>query len=246
MSEKLQKIIAKHGLGSRREIERWLEAGRVTVNGQLAKLGDRADESALIQIDGKTLDSSPTTAQPIVLLYHKPEGEVCTRHDPEGRPTVFDNLPAPPNGRWVMVGRLDYNTSGLLLFTNDGELANRLMHPKFHLSRVYNVRVYGTVMPEVLTKLRTNVMLEDGPAHFDKLELLNGTRRNQWYQVTISMGRNRIVRRLWESQDIKVNRLIRVGFGNIMLPSSLEVGQCNILSPAQTKKLNTFLPDQFD
>ncbi len=235
-TEKLQKILANRGLGSRREIEGWIEAGRVSVDGKVAKLGDRANEAAVIAIDSKTVKSA-AAALPAVLIYHKPEAEVCTRHDPEGRPTVFNHLPAPPSGRWVMVGRLDYNTSGLLLFTNNGEFANRMMHPRFHQSRVYKVRVYGTVDAKVLSRLQTGIQLEDGEAHFDTLEFVGGEGRNQWYQVSVSMGRNRIVRRLWESQDIKVNRLIRVSFGSISLPSSLLAGQCQFLDQSEVLKL---------
>lgn len=235
-SEKLQKILAKRGLGSRREIERWIAAGRITVDGHTAKLGDRADDNANIQIDGKPIKPAAVNNTE-VLIYHKPEGEVCTRHDPEGRPTVFDRLPSPSCGRWVMVGRLDYNTSGLLLFTNNGELANQLMHPKFHLRRVYAVRVYGAVDAAVLLRLQNNVSLEDGDAHFDTLEFMGGEGRNQWYQVSISIGKNRIVRRLWESQNIQVNRLRRISFGNIILPRSLLAGQSRLLTAHEIKSL---------
>jgi 23S rRNA pseudouridine2605 synthase len=237
MTEKLQKILAKTGLGSRREIERWIEAGRVSLNGKIAKLGDRAEADAEIQLDGQPIKKLNNPTSPAVLIYHKPEGEVCTRHDPEGRPTVFAHLPPPPAGRWVMVGRLDFNTSGLLLFTNDGELANRLMHPKFHLTRTYKVRIYGGVDNAILSRLQTGVQLEDGVARFDSVEFIGGEGRNQWYQVSISMGRNRIVRRLWESQDIKVNRLIRTSFGRITLPRELAVGQSRLLAEGEVLKL---------
>lgn len=238
MSEKLQKVLAQAGLGSRREMERWIEAGRIHVNHTLAKLGDRVDCSAHISVDGQPLKSSPATgAQPSVLMYHKPVGELCTRHDPEGRPTVFEQLPAPPSGRWVMVGRLDYNTSGLLLFTNDGELANQLMHPSFHLKRVYAVRVYGAVPDGILANLKRGVELEDGRAYFDSIESMGGEGRNHWYKVSVSMGRNRIVRRLWESQAVKVNRLMRIEYGPLLLPRTLEAGQYALVPTIEVNRL---------
>lgn len=238
MSEKLQKVLAQLGLGSRREIERWIAAGRIQVNDQTAKLGDRVDSQARIKLDGKPIKlTTLTTVTPVVLMYHKPEGEMCTRHDPEGRATVFDHLPPPPSGRWVMVGRLDYQTSGLLLFTNDGALANQLMHPSFHLKRVYAVRVYGEVTPDTLSRLQRGVRLEDGLAKFDIIEPMSGEGRNHWYKVTVAMGRNRIVRRLWESQDISVNRLIRLEFGPLVLPRSLNAGEWQLLRAEQAEHL---------
>lgn len=240
MNEKLQKVLARAGLGSRREMETWIEAGRIKVNGAIAQLGMRVDDTAQISVDGKLLQQEQTvktSALPAVLIYHKPEGEVCTRSDPEGRPTVFDQLPKPPFGRWIIVGRLDFNTSGLLLFTNDGELANKLMHPSNHLQRIYTVRVYGAITEEILNKLQQGVMLEDGKAHFDKIEKMTGTGTNNWYEVSVSMGRNRIVRRLWESQDIKINRLIRTQFGPIVLPKTLKPGQFILLSRTNVELL---------
>lgn len=238
MTEKLQKILAQAGLGSRREMERWIEAGRIHVNHTIAKLGDRVDSQAYIEVDGHPLKISANTAvQPTVLMYHKPIGELCTRYDPEGRPTVFDSLPPPPSGRWIVVGRLDYNTSGLLLFTNDGELANQLMHPSFHVTRVYAVRVYGMVLDSVLDQLEQGVMLEDGEAHFDTIESMGGDGRNHWYKVRVSMGRNRIVRRLWEAQSVKVNRLMRIEFGPLVLPRDLQAGQHRFLTNAEIAQL---------
>jgi 23S rRNA pseudouridine2605 synthase len=242
MSEKLQKILAQAGLGSRREMERWIEAGRVCVNHAMAKLGDRVDSEALIEVDGYPLKTPENTAaQPTVLMYHKPIGELCTRYDPEGRPTVFDQLPAPPSGRWIVVGRLDYNTSGLLLFTNDGELANQLMHPSFHLTRVYAVRVYGMVLDSVLDQLEQGVELEDGEAHFDSVESMGGDGRNHWYKVRVSMGRNRIVRRLWEAQSVKVSRLMRIEFGPLVLPRDLDAGKYRLLATDEVEKLKNSL-----
>lgn len=238
MTEKLQKILAQAGLGSRREMERWIEAGRVQVNHHPAKLGDRADITATIHVDGKPIKiPSSTQTLPALLMYHKPLGEVCTRHDPEGRPTVFDHLPPPPLGRWIIVGRLDYNTSGLLLFTNDGKLANQLMHPSFHLKRVYAARIYGTADTTVLNRLQQGVLLEDGHARFDTLESMGGEGKNHWYRVSVSMGRNRIVRRLWESQGVQVNRLMRLEFGPLCLPRSLKAGEHCLLPATEVRAL---------
>jgi 23S rRNA pseudouridine2605 synthase len=174
-----------------------------------------------------------------VLLYHKPEGEVCTRHDPEKRPTVFDNLPRLQRGRWVAVGRLDFNTAGLLLFTTDGELANTLMHPKAQIEREYAVRIFGEVNSTLLEKLKKGVMLEDGIAKFDQIIDAGGEGHNHWYHVILHEGRNRQVRRLWESQDVKVNRLIRVRYGSVVLPRELRKGHMKELSPAEIKRLGT-------
>jgi 23S rRNA pseudouridine2605 synthase len=226
MSEKLQKILAAHGLGPRREMEQWISAGRITVNGKIAQLGDRVDEMAQLAVDGGTLLSSRVrTSKPVLLLYHKPVGEICTAADPEGRPTVFDRLPKPPSGRWVMVGRLDYNTSGLLLFTNDGELAHKLMHPSSAHQRVYAVRLLGNLSKELSRKLCQGVVLSDGLAHFASIEPMKQEGMHQWYRVSISMGRNRIVRRLFESQGFQVNRLVRLSFGTIKLPKDLAPGE---------------------
>ena len=231
MSEKLQKVMARMGLGSRREIERWIAIGRVTINQIPAKLGDRVDHTSQLTLDGKPiLGHFEPLIQQSVLMYHKPIGELCTRHDPEGRPTVFDALPKLSAGRWVIIGRLDFNTSGLLLFTNDGELAHRLIHPSFHLKRTYAVRVYGHVSDALLNRLKTGIFLEDGKSHFDSITSMGGEGKNHWYQVSISMGRNRIVRRLWESQGIKVNRLTRIAFGGLLLPDSLKAGKYQLLS----------------
>jgi 23S rRNA pseudouridine2605 synthase len=225
MTEKLQKVLARIGLGSRRELEEWIAAGRASVNGKISKLGDRVGESDVIRVDGRVIHR--TRLRPVsrrVLMYHKPVGEVCTRSDPEGRPTIFDRLPRLTNARWVAVGRLDINTSGLLLLTNDGELANKLMHPSTELEREYAVRVLGSVAPEVLERLHTGVMLEDGEAHFDEIVDGGGEGANHWYRVVLREGRNREVRRLWESQGVTVSRLIRVRYGNATLPRFLRIG----------------------
>jgi 23S rRNA pseudouridine2605 synthase len=238
-TEKLQKVLARTGIASRRTIEEWISHGRVSVNAKLAKLGDRVDLDAEICVDGKPVEVSPDLeSAPRILIYHKPEAEICTRHDPEGRPTVFDHLPKlSASGRWIMVGRLDYNTSGLLLFTNDGDIANQLMHPSSNIEREYAVRVYGVVSEAILQRLKKGVPLEDGLAHFDKIESQKTEGRNRWFQVVLKEGRNRIVRRLWESQGIKVNRLVRIRFANILLPRTLNAGQFMELNSVRIKSL---------
>ena len=227
VGEKLQKVLARAGVGSRREVETIIAAGRVSVNGKIASLGDRVEvkNDTKIRVDGE-LVSLIAARKDIcrVLMYYKPEGELCTRHDPEGRATVFERLPKISNARWVSVGRLDINTSGLLLFTTDGELANRLMHPSKEVEREYSVRVFGHVTEQMLAKLRKGVQLEDGPASFKKISAQGGQGMNQWFSVTLTEGRNREVRRLWESQGIQVSRLIRTRYGNIDLMKGLPRG----------------------
>lgn len=226
MNEKIQKVLASAGLGSRREIEEWLREGRITVNGKPAKLGDRITRDAKVRVDKRDVRLFPTEKLKVrVLLYHKPEGEMCTRKDPEGRPTVFDHLPTLRNGRWVSIGRLDFNTSGLLLFTNHGELANELMHPSKSLEREYAARIQGKVTPTMLTTLRKGVTLEDGPARFDSITDAGGEGINHWFHVIVKQGRNRLVRRLWESQNVSVSRLIRIRFGALSLPRMLRRGK---------------------
>lgn len=225
--DKLQKVLAQAGQGSRREIETIIDAGRVSVDGQMAKLGDRVivKSDTKIRIDGRLIALKAVQKQVCrVLIYYKPEGELCTRNDPEGRATVFDRLPKIVGARWVAVGRLDINTSGLLLFTTDGELANRLMHPSREIEREYSVRVFGEVTEAKLYQLRKGVQLEDGPAKFKSIKVGGGQGMNQWFDVVLTEGRNREVRRLWESQDIQVSRLIRIRYGNIELPKQLPRG----------------------
>lgn len=227
MTEKLQKVLANHGMGSRREMERWIEQGRVSVNGTVAKLGDRVDATAQIRVDGHNLSRSNEEPVCRVLMYNKPEGELCTRIDPEGRSTVFDRLPNISQGRWIAVGRLDINTSGLLLFTNDGELANRLMHPRCKIEREYAVRIFGEVSAKSLQALRKGVMLEDGVAKFTTIKprpSSDDESMNNWFNVTLEEGRNREVRRLWETQDCQVSRLIRVRYGPVELQKRLPQG----------------------
>jgi 23S rRNA pseudouridine2605 synthase len=225
--EKLQKVMARMGLASRREIEAWISAGRVKVNGAVASLGMRVDLHDAIAVDGKVIRREEA-AESVrrVIIYNKPEGEICTRDDPEGRPTVFDRLPRPKDGRWINIGRLDINTTGLLMFTTDGELANRLMHPSYQMDREYAVRVRGEVDEEMIERLKTGVMLEDGPAKFtDIKEAPGGEGFNHWYHCVVMEGRNREVRRLWESQGLVVSRLKRVRFGPVFITSDLTMGR---------------------
>jgi 23S rRNA pseudouridine2605 synthase len=231
MSERLQKLLAGAGHGSRRGIEEWIRAGRVTINGKPAALGDRATFSDVICLDGRKLELGGSAESTEVLLYHKPLGEVTTRHDPEGRPTVFERLPPPASGRWIVVGRLDVNTSGLLLFTNDGELAHRLMHPSSEVEREYRVRLRGTPPREVLDRLRKGVELEDGPARFDRIELESADGSHSWFRVALHEGRNREVRRLFEEVGFLVSRLSRQRYGPIELPMDLRAGEYRKLEP---------------
>lgn len=225
--EKLQKILARAGQGSRRELETIIAANRVSVDGQIATLGDRVTlrGDTKIRIDGHIIDLTSVQKQVCrVLMYYKPEGELCTRHDPEGRATVFDRLPHLNGSRWIAVGRLDINTSGLMLFTTDGELANRLMHPSREIEREYSVRVFGEVNDAMLSRLLKGVQLEDGLAKFKSIKNGGGQGINQWFDVILTEGRNREVRRLWESQNIQVSRLIRIRYGNIQLLKQLPRG----------------------
>lgn len=239
--ERIQKLLAAAGAGSRRGIEEWLRAGRLTVNGVVAKLGDRATVTDRFALDGQPLKVSQVpqgdTASAAILLYHKPVGEVTTRHDPQGRPTVFDRLPAPPSGRWVVVGRLDTNTSGLLLFTNEGALAHRLMHPSFEVERRYLVRVRGTPGPELAAKLKQGVQLEDGPARFDEVSSQGQSEGHSWFQVTLREGRNREVRRVFEAVGHEVSRLKRLSYGPFVLPDDLAAGGTLLLSPSTVTEL---------
>jgi len=237
-AERLQKILARAGLGSRREMETWLSQGRVLVNQKPAQLGDKVTEQDEVKVDGHRLNLKPLFTQlPEVLCYHKPVGRVCTQQDPEGRPTVFEQLPKAKNGRWIAIGRLDLNTTGLLLFTTDGELANRLMHPSAEIEREYAVRVFGEVSDEVLRRLKTGVQLEDGEARFNRILDAGGTGLNHWYHVIIKEGRKREVRRLWESQEVKVSRLMRIRFGAVNLPKGLKAGYSVRLGAEDTKRL---------
>ena len=228
--EKLQKVLARTGLGSRREMERAIEAGRVTVNGEVAELGERVTEEDLVEFDGRRLPGGDES-RCRVILYNKPVGEICSRHDPEGRPTVYDRLPRLHSGRWISVGRLDFNTSGLLLFTNNGELANKLMHPSSVIDREYLVRIQGQVDDEMKKRLLTGVLLDDGTARFTDIVESGGEGNNRWFYCVVMEGRNREVRRLWESQGVRVSRLKRVRYGNVFIPSQVRVGQWIEMEP---------------
>ena len=260
---RLQKLLAAAGLGSRRTVESWIREGRVTVAGRVARLGDRAGPADEVRLDGERVAlecvapgraavgpeagaSAAQTAQSAheLLLYHKPLGELTTRSDPQGRPTVFDHLPPPRHGRWIVIGRLDVNTSGLLLFTTDGDLAHRLMHPSAEVEREYRVRVRGTPGPETLRQLRRGVRLEDGPARFDRIvadaEASTGG-SHTWFRVVLHEGRNREVRRLWAAQGFEVSRLARVRYGTVELPASLRPGAWRRASPVELQRLTATL-----
>lgn len=236
--ERLQKLLAAAGLGSRREIERWIESGRVSVRGRVARLGDRASPGDLIFLDNKQVRLSASRGNPRVIAYHKPVGELVTRSDPEGRPTVFDKLPKLSRGRWVAIGRLDLNSSGLLLFTDAGELANRLMHPRQEIEREYEVRVQGGLSAQAVRRLLAGVELEDGPARFKRLEAIASRRgTDRWYRVVLAEGRKREVRRMVQAVGGRVSRLIRVRFGPISLPLHLPPGQCVEIDARKRRKL---------
>lgn len=243
-TERLQKILSQAGLGSRREMERWIDQGQVTVNGKIATIGNSAGPDDNIAVNGKLIVNP--LAKPLkirVLLYHKPIGEISSRSDPKHSKTVFDRLPYLKQGRWVQVGRLDLNTSGLLLFTNEGELANRLMHPSSGLEREYAVRVHGQVTTEMTQAMLRGVTLEDGIARFKRIQFKGGEGANSWYQVILTEGRNREVRRLWESQGVEVSRLIRIRYGSIAMPRFLARGCVHELSAKDVEDLLTAFPN---
>ncbi|HEY6516942.1 MAG TPA: pseudouridine synthase [Steroidobacteraceae bacterium] len=245
MTIRLQKLLATAGVGSRRQVEQWISAGRLTVAGRVAKLGDRAGPEDEIRLDGRRLElGPPQPAARQVLLYHKPVGEVTTRRDPQGRPTVFDRLPPPQSGRWIVVGRLDVGTSGLLLFTTDGDLAHRLMHPSSCIEREYRVRVRGRPDGETIRKLLRGVSLDDGPAAFDRVVEEPAPRgeaeaRNAAYRLVLHEGRNREVRRIWDAVGYEVSRLLRIRYGPIGLPRDLRPGEWRLLDDRLIAELAT-------
>jgi 23S rRNA pseudouridine2605 synthase len=235
--ERIQKFLAHQGVASRRQVDQMLQDGRITVNGKPAKPGDQVAGGEKIAVDGKLLRISRTEARPKVMMYHKPIGEVCSRKDPEGRPDVYRNLPNIQQGRWVGIGRLDINTSGLLLFTNQGELANRLMHPSHEVEREYAVRIHGEVTLEMMQNLRKGVMLEDGEAKFENIADAGGEGTNHWYHVTLKEGKNREVRRLWEAVGVEVSRLQRVRYESFTLPKWLKPGKVRLFEDDAVRKL---------
>lgn len=240
--ERLQKVLAQAGLGSRRELEQWIAAGRVQINGAQAKLGDRITPDDKVSIDGKRVNLlGDKDAEYRVIVYSKPEGVICSRSDPEGRSTIFDNLPKLKSQRWISVGRLDINTSGLLILTTDGELANRLMHPSYEVDREYAVRIRGDVDEAMIERLKEGVLLDDGLARFTDIQSAGGESSNQWFHVVLMEGKNREVRRLWESQGVQVSRLKRVRYGCIFLPSRLKVGAWEELNNKEINDLRSLV-----
>ncbi len=237
-SVKLHKALADAGHGSRRELEAWILAGRISVNGEPAHVGQRIGPADAIRVNGRLVHLKLAADRlPRVLLYHKPEGEIVSRDDPEKRPTVFEKLPQIRGGRWITIGRLDFNSCGLLLVTSSGELANRLMHPRYELEREYAVRVLGVVSDEALVQLQEGIELGDGPARFNRIEQSGGEGANHWYHVTLSEGRNREVRRMFEAVGVTVSRLMRVRYGPVQLPPQLKRGQFRELSEVEIKAL---------
>ena len=234
-TEKVQKILARAGLASRREAEGWIAGGRVTVNGRMASLGDRAGPGDVLRVDGRPVPRVVTRRR--LIRYHKPAGELASRGDPLARPTVFDNLPRLGRGRWIAIGRLDFNTTGLLLFTDDGELAHKLMHPSFGVEREYAVRLRGEPSSQALERLTGGVTLEDGEARFDMVRSAGGEGTNRWFHVVLREGRNREVRRLFEAVGCTVSRLIRVRFGPVTLPRYLRPGRYEEVDRDQARAL---------
>ncbi len=237
ISHKLQKMLAHAGLGSRRDMEQLIEAGRVTVNGKVAGVGVRVGPQDVVQVDGRVVRLSFSGDDTKILLYHKQEGEIVSRDDPQQRAEVFERLPPIRGGKWIAIGRLDFNTSGLLIFTNSGDLANRLMHPRFEVEREYAVRILGQVSDVQAAQLTAGIELEDGPARFEQLLDQGGEGSNHWYRVVLKEGRKREVRRMFEALGFMVSRLIRVRFGILALPPRLKRGQWMELDPAETARV---------
>jgi 23S rRNA pseudouridine2605 synthase len=224
-TQRLHKLLALAGLGSRRDMEELIASGRVTVNGQIATVGAGVTEHDVVRLDSRPLRLPFEAELPQVLIYHKPEGEIVSQDDPEGRASVFDKLPKVKNGKWIAIGRLDMNTSGLLIFTTSGELANRFMHPRYEVEREYAVRIFGELTEGQIAQLKEGIELEDGPANFDSIIPQGGEGANHWYQVILREGRNREVRRLFEAFQLPVSRLMRVRFGPVNLPPRVKRGK---------------------
>lgn len=236
-TQRLHKLLALAGLGSRRDMEELIASGRVTINGQTAQVGAGVAAHDVVRVDGRPLRLPFEAELPQVLIYHKPEGEIVSQDDPEGRATVFDKLPRIKQGKWIAIGRLDINTSGLLIFTNSGDLANRFMHPRYEVEREYAVRVFGELTEDQIAMLTHGVELEDGPASFDRIIAQGGEGANHWYQVIIREGRNREVRRLFEAFQLPVSRLMRVRFGPVNLPPRVKRGSMLKLEQKQVVEL---------
>ena len=236
-SQKLQKVLAQSGLGSRRAMEEVIKAGKVKVNGEPAMLGMRVTTEDMIQVGRRQIKFKVTTRLPRVIVYHKSDGEIVSRDDPQGRRSVFEKLPVIRSAKWLAVGRLDFNTGGLLIFTTSGELANRLMHPRFEVEREYAVRLFGTLTPAQVQELKKGVRLSDGDAKFELLEDQGGEGRNRWYRAVLKEGRNRVVRRMFEALGLQVSRLMRVRFGIVNLPPRLKRGNWIELKEAEISEL---------
>ncbi|ORU94086.1 MAG: 23S rRNA pseudouridylate synthase B [Cycloclasticus sp. symbiont of Bathymodiolus heckerae] len=238
--ERIQKLLAQAGVGSRRQVEKWIADGSIDVNGAQAKLGDKITTRDIVKLRGRPVKlAGKLQVDTQVLIYHKPAGEIVSKRDPEGRPSVFKRLPRLKTGRWIAVGRLDLNTQGLLMFTNDGDLANKLMHPSQQVDREYAVRVMGVVTSEMVERLVKGVELEDGKARFEDVHESGGAGINRWFHVVVAEGRNRVVRRLWESQNCKVSRLIRVRYGTVFLPPGLPTGHHQFLDKKEVQALKS-------
>ena len=240
-TQKLHKVLAQAGLGSRRDMEALIGRGCVTVNGAVARVGARVGPDDQIKVGSRVIHAKGAARLPRVLLYHKPEGEIVSRSDPGGRPSVFERLPVIAGAKWIAVGRLDFNTSGLLVFTTSGELANRLMHPRFAVEREYAVRVRGQLQPHQVHRLTRGIALDDGIARCTSVEARGGTGANQWWHVVLQEGRNRVVRRMFEALGVTVSRLMRVRYGNLALPPRLKRGQTRELGADETERLLTWL-----
>lgn len=236
-SQKLQKVLAQSGLGSRRAMEEVIKAGKVKVNGEPATLGMRVTTEDLIQVGRRQIKFKVTSRLPRVIVYHKIDGEIVSRDDPQGRRSVFEKLPVIRSAKWLAVGRLDFNTGGLLIFTTSGELANRLMHPRFEVEREYAVRLFGGLSPAQIQELKGGVRLSDGDAKFELLEDQGGEGRNRWYRAVLKEGRNRVVRRMFEALGLQVSRLMRVRFGIVALPPRLKRGNWIELKEAEISEL---------